>query len=195
MLNKNSILLLLLKYTLIFFLLPFLIFLNAKSSEISVIKNLDLKKTIFFLRHADAPGFGDPLNFNINDCSTQRNLSEYGKKQSSYIGKFFKKNNIIFNKVYSSYWCRCKDTVKNMGLKNFQTHIGLNSFFQKHEDKNNILKNLNKLLKFLSTQEGPYLLVTHYVVISNLLKVYPKSGEIYSFNWEDNNVIKIDIDH
>ena len=40
-----------------------------------------------FIRHAIAPGNGDPENFNILDCSTQ-NLSEEGIKQSKKIGIF-----------------------------------------------------------------------------------------------------------
>ena len=52
---------------------------------------LDGNKLIF-IRHAYAPGSGDPNNFNLNDCSTQRNLSEEGRKQAKNIGKFFNKN-------------------------------------------------------------------------------------------------------
>ena len=53
---------------------------------------------------------GDPNNFDINDCNTQRNLSNSGRKQAEKIGSFFKDNNISIDKVYSSEWCRCKET-------------------------------------------------------------------------------------
>ena len=65
---------------------------------------------LIFIRHAYAPGGGDPINFDINKCSTQRNLSDSGRNQASEIGSFFKKNNIQVDKVYSSEWCRCKET-------------------------------------------------------------------------------------
>ena len=57
---------------------------------------------LIFIRHAYAPGSGDPNNFNLNDCLTQRNLSEEGRKQAQKIGEFFKKNNIKIKKVFSS---------------------------------------------------------------------------------------------
>ena len=83
---------------------------------------------IIFIRHAIAPGNGDPENFNIKDCSTQRNLSESGIKQSKKIGLFFKNNKIKIDQVLSSEWCRCKDTAK-YAFKNFETFNALNSFY------------------------------------------------------------------
>ena len=67
---------------------------------------------LIFIRHAYAPGGGDPDNFNLNDCSTQRNLNYEGREQAKYIGEFFKKNKIKIDKVLSSEWCRCKETAK-----------------------------------------------------------------------------------
>ena len=57
---------------------------------------------LIFIRHAYAPGSGDPDNFNLNDCTTQRNLSEEGKKQAEYIGKFFRDKKIILDVVYTA---------------------------------------------------------------------------------------------
>ena len=81
----------------------------AKDNYISLhkLKKNSINKVIF-LRHALAPGNGDPLNFNITDCSTQRNLNKDGIAQSRMIGNTLKKLNIKFSKIFSSYWCRCK---------------------------------------------------------------------------------------
>ena len=49
---------------------------------------------LIFIRHAYAPGSGDPNNFNLDDCSTQRNLNKEGRKQAKNIGKFFKKKKL-----------------------------------------------------------------------------------------------------
>ena len=38
---------------------------------------------ILFLRHALAPGFGDPDNFDLKDCDTQRNLDAKGRSQAA----------------------------------------------------------------------------------------------------------------
>ncbi len=83
---------------------------------------------LIFIRHAYAPGSGDPNNFNLNDCSTQRNLSEDGRKQAQFIGKFFRENKIKINKVLSSEWCRCKETAE-IAFKDYSTNSFLNSFY------------------------------------------------------------------
>ncbi len=79
-------------------------------SKQNLINELKKGGKIIFIRHAYAPGGGDPSNFDIKDCSTQRNLSNDGRKQAKKIGNFFKNNNIIIDKVYSSEWCRCQET-------------------------------------------------------------------------------------
>ena len=84
---------------------------------------------IILIRHAKAPGFGDPPGFKINDCETQRNLSKKGIEQSEKIGKLFKKNKIKIDQVLSSQWCRCKDTAK-YAFKNYKEFSALNSTFQ-----------------------------------------------------------------
>ena len=65
---------------------------------------------LIFIRHAYAPGSGDPINLNLNDCSSQRNLDKNGKEQAKKIGDFFKEKKIPIQKVISSQWCRCKET-------------------------------------------------------------------------------------
>ena len=67
--------------------------IKADSNK-NLINQLEDGGKLIFIRHAYAPGSGDPNNFNLNDCSTQRNLSNEGKKQAQYIGKFFKEHNI-----------------------------------------------------------------------------------------------------
>ena len=91
-------------------------------NEIQVLENLKRGGNLIFIRHAYAPGGGDPDNFNINDCSTQRNLSDKGREQAKNIGIFFKNNQIPIDKVISSEWCRCKETAK-IAFKNFSTNI------------------------------------------------------------------------
>ena len=73
---------------------------KADSSQ-TLINELQKGGKLIFIRHAYAPGGGDPDNFDINDCSTQRNLSKEGINQSKKIGDFFKKNNINIAKVLS----------------------------------------------------------------------------------------------
>ena len=83
--------------------------IKADSNQ-NLINELKQGGKLIFIRHAYAPGGGDPDNFDINDCNTQRNLSNSGREQANKIGSFFKDNNILIDKIYSSEWCRCKET-------------------------------------------------------------------------------------
>tara|TARA_B100000902_G_scaffold63145_1_gene69996 strand:+ start:29 stop:586 length:558 start_codon:yes stop_codon:yes gene_type:complete len=133
---------------------------------------------LIFIRHAYAPGGGDPNNFNLNDCSTQRNLNNEGREQAKNIGEFFKKNQIQIEKVLSSEWCRCKETAK-IAFKNFSTISFLNSFYSSKyaKNKNKQIKMLNNYVKKFKSDKN-LILVTHYVLISEVLNYTPSSGEI-----------------
>ena len=156
-----------------------LTFSNQVFSEDKIIESLKEGGKIIFIRHAYAPGGGDPQNFNINDCSTQRNLSDEGINQSKLIGKFFKTKKIKIDKVLSSQWCRCKDTAK-YAFKNYKEFSALNSTFQPPHDKN-AKKQIKELKDFIKNWDGKgsnLVLVTHYVIITSITDVVPRSGEI-----------------
>ena len=136
----------------------------------------DSHNKIIFMRHALAPGNGDPSNFKIDDCATQRNLDSKGIYQSEMIGEIFKKFQIKFTKIFSSFWCRCKDTASFLKIGKFFTHKGLNSFYQGHVNKDKTLAELNKLISKLKKTTGTYLMVTHYVVIQAFTGISLPSG-------------------
>ena len=147
-----------------------------------LINQLEDGGKLIFIRHAYAPGSGDPDNFNLNDCSTQRNLSKEGQRQAKYIGEFFRNNKVKIDKVLSSEWCRCKETAK-IAFKNFSTNSFLNSFysskFAKNKDKQ--VKALKEYIKKFKSDKN-LVLVTHYVLISEILNYGPSSGEIVVSN-------------
>ena len=120
-----------------FFLLIFITINSPVKADLNQNMIYELKQggKLIFIRHAYAPGGGDPINFDINKCSTQRNLSDSGRNQASEIGSFFKNNNILVDKVYSSEWCRCKETAL-IAFKEFETKNFLNSFFSSKFAKN-----------------------------------------------------------
>ena len=133
---------------------------------------------IILIRHSKAPGFGDPQGFKIKDCKTQRNLSKDGELQALKIGKLFKENDIKLTKVLSSEWCRCKDTAK-IAFGNYETKNFLNSFYDERFSKNKDRQILD-FQKFIRNwnKTGNLVLVTHYVVISEILDLTTSSGEI-----------------
>jgi len=169
-----------LKFILILFIS--LTTLVKADSKKNIIENLKVGGKLIFIRHAYAPGGGDPENFNIYDCSTQRNLSESGRIQSRKIGNFFTENKIKIENVYSSEWCRCKETA-SLAFKDFKTKSFLNSFFSSKfaQNKNSQMRDFQKFL--LDWDEKTNLIfVTHYVVISEILDYPSSSGEIVISN-------------
>lgn len=142
------------------------------------IKEVDAN--VVFLRHAKAPGFGDPNNFSLLDCSTQRNLNENGRKQARAIGFSINKSGVRFSEVMTSDWCRCKETVELLNIGKWETFVGLNSFFQGYAEKAITLRELDLKLKKL--KNGVTLMVTHQVVISAVTGISVTSGEMVAYN-------------
>jgi phosphohistidine phosphatase SixA len=161
----------------------------------SLMNQLEDGGKLIFIRHAYAPGSGDPNNFNLNDCYTQRNLNKEGRVQAQNIGKFFRNNKIKIDKILTSEWCRCKETAK-IAFKNFSTNNFLNSFYstkyEKNKDKQ--LKAINDYIKKFKSNKN-LVLVTHYVVISEILNYYPSSGEIVISDKNFNKIGNIEIDY
>ena len=164
-------------------------------SKQNLINELKKGGKIIFIRHAYAPGGGDPTNFDIKDCSTQRNLSNAGRKQAKKIGSFFQDNNIPIDKVYSSEWCRCKETAL-IAFNKFEIKNFLNSFFSAQFAKNKDIqmKNLKSFIKN-SNKNKNLVFVTHYVVISESLNYSPSSGEIVISNKDFNVIDTIEIEY
>ena len=133
---------------------------------------------LIFIRHAYAPGGGDPEGFDILNCASQRNLNIEGIEQSRRIGQFFKKNDIAIDQVLSSEWCRCKQTA-DYAFNNYETKSFLNSFFSQ-EFSHNKDKQIKDLKKYINNWNGKnnLILVTHYVVIFEILNLAVSSGEI-----------------
>ena len=148
---------------------------NANSDYVELLKQ---NNKLIFIRHALAPGNGDPDNFDIFDCSTQRNLNSVGKEQSIDLGNFFDKYNISIHLVLSSEWCRCKETA-NLAFKKFETFDSLNSFYDPKFYKNKD-RQLDELKNFIHNleEDGNIVFVTHYVVIASMLGIGVSSGEI-----------------
>ena len=134
---------------------------------------------IILIRHALAPGRGDPKGFKIDDCKTQRNLDMIGINQSKKIGKLFKENKIKIDQVLSSQWCRCKDTAK-YAFGNFKEFSALNSTFSPPYDENE-KKQIKELKNFVKNWHGRgknLVLITHYVVILAMTGETSSSGEL-----------------
>ena len=158
-------------------------------------KNLEEGGKLIFIRHAYAPGNGDPQNFNLNDCLTQRNLSDRGRKQAKIIGNIFSKTNVFLVGIFSSEWCRCKETAR-IAFSKFETKKFLNSFYSA-QFANNRKKQIQEFENFLKkwNKKDNLVFVTHYVVISEILNYAPSSGEIVIADKNLNIVYTLEIEY
>lgn len=142
------------------------------------------------LRHAIAPGTGDPPEFTLRDCGTQRNLSDEGRDQATRIGARFRANGIQKSGVFSSQWCRCLETARLLGLGPVEELPALNSFFRDYERRDPQTQALKEWLVGKDLDE-PLVLVTHQVNITALTNVYPASGELVIIRRSENGEISV----
>lgn len=134
-------------------------------------------KAVVLIRHALAPGTGDPPRFQLEDCTTQRNLSENGRQQARKIGAAFRRNGIATARVLSSRWCRCLETARLLDLGEVEPFPALDSFFATSERGPRQTAELHEFLS--KPYVGPLrILVTHQVNITALTDIFPRSGEM-----------------
>ncbi|MBA6326749.1 histidine phosphatase family protein [Colwellia sp. MB02u-6] len=182
-------------------LLLVLVILSASVQNAFATTNVDsimdkLRKidaNVLLMRHAIAPGFGDPANFVITQYNTQRNLDAVGRSQAISLGQQLKQSAIVIDKIYSSYWCRCLETAKLLQLGEVEKFAGLNSFFEGHADRNETLKLLQKKLAALS-QNSLTLMVTHQVVIQAISGIGASSGEIVAYNTRTHKAVRVAVE-
>ena len=132
---------------------------------------------VLMIRHAQAPGSGDPENFAIGDCSTQRNLDDRGRDQARAIGDWLRLRGIKKARMYSSQWCRCLDTANLMNLGPVTPLPALNSFYDRPQDREPNLKELRLFLSKQKSHDELLILVTHFVTISAISGEAVSSGE------------------
>lgn len=131
---------------------------------------------VILFRHALAPGTGDPPNFRLEDCSTQRNLSEEGRQQAIRMGEVLRQQNIRVSRVLSSQWCRCLETARLMNVGQVEPFPVLNSFFQDRSNERSQTEQLQKFILNNYNNAGVTVMVTHQVNITAISDVVPQSG-------------------
>jgi phosphohistidine phosphatase SixA len=133
--------------------------------------------TVALFRHARAPGTGDPANFRLDDCSTQRNLSEEGRRQAQRIGDEFRTRQVPVERVLSSRWCRALETARLAFGAIAQPSPQLDSFFSGRDQEPAQTQAVRRIIEgWRST--GVLVLVTHQVNITALTGVFPSEGEM-----------------
>jgi phosphohistidine phosphatase SixA len=133
---------------------------------------------VALMRHADAPGgVGDPPGFRVEDCATQRNLSEKGRADAEKIGSRLKGEGIAFEKILSSPWCRCIDTARLLNLGTVETEATFGNVVVLKDQRQTLTTGARALIARW-TAGGNLLVVTHGANIQALTGVWLASGEI-----------------
>ena len=142
-------------------------FFIAQQAVASLANDLQDGQHVLLMRHADAPGYGDPAGYVISQCSSQRNLGDYGKKQAKAIGTWLSNQGIQKADVFSSPWCRCLDTANLLNKGPVKIEPSLSSFFDNMSLEKRQTKELEGFIKSeLDKQsQSPLILVTHHVNI------------------------------
>ncbi len=133
---------------------------------------------VAIMRHALAPGTGDPASFELDDCATQRNLDARGRAQAREIGRAARAAGVTVDRVLTSQWCRCRDTAGLLGLGPVEDLPALNSFFRNPARSGRQTADLRQFLSGLPPEET-VVLVTHQVNITALTGRWPASGEVF----------------
>ena len=151
--------------TLVFFISSNLLFVEF--AKASLASDLLDGQHVLMMRHADAPGYGDPVGYVLDQCSTQRNLGDYGKKQSKAIGEWLSYQGLQNVQVLSSPWCRCLDTATLLNKGPVKVESALGSFFDDMSLENKQTKELEALIKNALSKQSKrsVILVTHHVNI------------------------------
>jgi phosphohistidine phosphatase SixA len=133
---------------------------------------------VALMRHADAPGgVGDPPGFRVDDCATQRNLSDKGRADSEKIGARLKREGIAFEKILSSPWCRCIDTARLLNLGTVETEATFGNVVVLKDQRQTLTTGARALIARW-TAGGNLLVVTHGANIQALTGTWLASGEI-----------------
>ena len=135
---------------------------------------------VALIRHASTqPGLGAPPGYRLDDCSTQRNLSAAGREESRRLGERFRKEGVAVEKVFTSPWCRCRDTARDAFGK-ADDWEALASFFDKpHRDPEFTERVKNRIGTYSTRRpKGTVVMVTHNVNIAALTGLSVGTGEV-----------------
>lgn len=142
--------------------------LRAEPEDARALAELAQPGRVLIVRHALAPGFGDPVGFKAGDCATQRNLDAAGRAQARSIGDRLRAAGIRTAKIYSSQWCRCLETARLLGLGAIEPRPALNSFHGRPDERDARLAAVRALLAGLPKTGRPIVMVTHQVTIRGI---------------------------
>ena len=151
---------------------------HAQASELS--DRLKTKDHVLLMRHAYAPGVGDPTGYSLARCETQRVLNDEGQQQATRIGQWLKAQGVDQASVYTSIWCRCQETAELLQFGKVTVEPALASFFDEPHKASASRQQLQDFIaKALPVKgERALILVTHHVNIQEFMGQNIGSGDM-----------------
>lgn len=152
----------------------------AAEGDAELWKRLRQGGIVVLMRHASTePGFGDPPGYRVEDCRTQRNLSDEGRAEARRVGERFRAEGVRVARVYTSPWCRCGDTAR-IAFGNAEAWEPLGSFFDAPEREPEANAHVRKRFAAYAQHppRGVVVMVTHSVNIAALTKLSIGTAEL-----------------
>ena len=165
---------------LLIFIISCICLLIAPQANAALADDLKDGQHVLLMRHADAPGYGDPAGYVIGQCPTQRNLGDYGKKQAKAVGSWLRRQGVSKAQIFSSPWCRCSDTAQLLDLGSVRMEASLGSFFDDMSLEKKQTKELEQLIKSELDKQSKLsiILVTHHVNIRAFMGKNVSQGDV-----------------
>jgi phosphohistidine phosphatase SixA len=167
------------RLTILALLLPLFSLANtARAHDTAAWPALRAGAHVALMRHTDAPGgAGDPPGFRLEDCATQRNLSDKGRADAAKIGARLKAEGIRIEKILSSPWCRCMETARLLQLGPVEVSAAFSNVFVLRDQTETLTSGARAVIDAWKGS-GILLVVTHGANIFALTGMSPASGEI-----------------
>lgn len=145
---------------------------------------------IALMRHAEAPGVGDPPNWRIDDCASQRNLSAAGRADAAAVGRSLRAGGARIGRVQSSPWCRCLDTARLLELGPVEREPAFRNAYVLEDQAGEIERAARRVL---AAWKGPgsLLVVSHGENIRALAGVNLASGELVVVRAEGGGALRV----
>ena len=132
---------------------------------------------IIFMRHAiTTPGVGDPPGMRLDDCKTQRNLTDDGRQHARRVGEAFRTRGIAVTRVLSSPWCRCLETAQ-LAFGTPEVSSALGNLFGRPEARAEQVRRMRAMVG-VSPGPGNVVWVSHGSTIVELTGVNPDTAEM-----------------
>jgi phosphohistidine phosphatase SixA len=152
----------------------------AQDQDPSAWQRLRAGGLVVLMRHAATePGLGDPKGFSLEDCATQRNLSERGRDEARRVGEAFRAQRVPVAQVLTSPWCRCRETA-TLAFGAASDWEPLSSFFDFPDREADYVARVRRRIGSYSARkrEGNVVMVTHNVNIAALTRHSVATGEL-----------------